>query len=93
MRNVLIGVFVCLSFFVRFLVFSDANQFRLGSSILKHAGSRGAAPVGGDGELCFSPFFFQMGNYKIDHISKTKNCKKKKSRIQNSDQNIAHLLW
>ena len=28
---------------------SDANQFRLGSSIQKHAGSRGAAPVGGMG--------------------------------------------
>ena len=28
---------------------SDVNQFRLGSSILKHAGSRGAASMGGVG--------------------------------------------
>ena len=27
----------------------DANLFRLGSSIQKNAGSRGAAPVGGTG--------------------------------------------
>ena len=74
MHNVLIGVFLCMIFFVRSLVFDlwsilyfivvnsvmvwcrvfcdyavDANLFRLLSSILKHEGSRGAAPVGGVG--------------------------------------------
>ena len=28
----------------------DADLFRLGSSILKHAGPRGAAPVGGEAQ-------------------------------------------
>ena len=71
MHNVLIGVFLCMIFFVRSLVFDlwsilyfivvnsvmvwcrvfcdyavDANLFRLLSSILKHEGSRGAAPGG-----------------------------------------------
>ena len=36
----------------------DAKLFRLGSSILKHAGSRGAAPVGGvGGEAQFQIYF------------------------------------
>ena len=72
MRIIMIGVFVFMSFFVRFLVFSyhrfcrfffvivgreaakpgfakyavDANLLRLESSILKHAGFRGATTVG-----------------------------------------------
>ena len=66
------------------------NLFRLGSSIQKHAGSRGAAPVRGVGdhvlhkngglrqtETALTSFFSEF-QYEIDHISKVKNSKIRK---------------
>ena len=46
---------------------SDANQFRLGFSILKHAGSRGTAPVGSPPKIYFltdwiNPYEFTFSN-------------------------------
>ena len=45
----------CSNNLVRFIAkyAVEANLFRLGSSIKKHAGSRGAAPVGSTGVWAF----------------------------------------
>ena len=75
---------------------SDSHQFGLGSSILKHTGSTGAAPVGA--KLPTKIYFFkfllppQKGKYKIDQSQKLRIAQKETWEYKNSDQNIAHLL-
>ena len=84
---------------------SDANQW---GSIQKHAGSRGAAPVGGVGnkaphqiffldlyisEFVLKPECIKMVKYKIDHILKTMNHTRKTHKINNPSQNSSHLFY
>ena len=75
---------------------SDANQFRQGSSILKHAGLRGTAP---QIYMFFSIsakswMYYKRGKYKINHISKIKNHTKKTHEIRKalSDRSGSFLL-
>ena len=60
---------------------SDANQFRLGSSILKYAGYRGVASVEGVGAMPPTSFFFQI--YKTLHECITKAKLQNRSCLKN----------